>query len=135
VRLPNNTFIRSQKVGHLPIKGLSRTATETHVFDDLKNASLTLVISDRIIAISWIILEDCRKKGPIAKVVGGKCWQVLASVKNERKNKETIFAHQSYWLKNINYAHYQVLCMYLSRLPDSLSSITNHRNKGLLLEY
>jgi hypothetical protein len=40
VRLPNNAIIKADQVGNLPHMNPPLTATETHMFKDLKSASL-----------------------------------------------------------------------------------------------
>lgn len=40
VHLPNSATIQAQQVGQIPILGLSKQATTTHVFKELKNSSL-----------------------------------------------------------------------------------------------
>jgi hypothetical protein len=43
VRLPNNTVMRPQLQGHLPITGIPKGSTKAHVFKDLQSASLLSV--------------------------------------------------------------------------------------------
>ena len=43
VRLPNATTINDNKIGHLPLPGLSKKATKTRILADLKSASLVSI--------------------------------------------------------------------------------------------